>query len=115
MERLITLPIYRDGYLFSESDELAFGQPVYSDDRGGFVHLCLIVLIKHLLLLFQGINLTLKEQGIRRAAYEDGPIVQQKDADRRFALGIIEQILMIKLMASSHVKLYLSFCYALFL
>lgn len=78
---------YRDGYLFSESDELAFGQPVYSDDRGQLNASMSYRIDKTFAITFSGVNLT-KEQGIRRAAYEDGPIVQQKDADRRFALGI---------------------------
>ena len=78
---------YRDGYLFSESDELAFGQPVYSDDRGQLNASMSYRIDNTFAITFSGVNLT-KEQGIRRAAFEDGPIVQQKDADRRFALGI---------------------------
>ena len=78
---------YRDGFLISESTDESNSQPLYADDRGQ-LNLSVSYRIDDIFTLtFSGINLT-KEQSTQRATFATGPIVRQRDADRRFAFGL---------------------------
>ena len=67
-------------------------QPLYRDDRGqlnGSIGLRLTeygapVSAK---LTISAVNL-LKERGVERGAFEEGPVVRVSDSDRRFSIGI---------------------------
>lgn len=78
---------YRDSYLIAESSDLGFGQPSYADDRGQLNASLSYRIDDVFSLTFSGVNLT-KELGKNKVSFPDGPVALQKDADRRFALGI---------------------------
>jgi hypothetical protein len=78
---------YRDSYLIAESSDLGFGQPSYADDRGQLNASLSYRIDDVFSLTFSGVNLT-KELGKNMVSFPDGPVALQKDADRRFALGI---------------------------
>ena len=78
---------YRDSYLIAESSDLGFGQPSYADDRGQLNASMSYRIDDVFSLTFSGVNLT-KEVGKNMVSFANGPVALQKDADRRFALGI---------------------------
>lgn len=78
---------YRDGFLISESDDVSNGQPLYADDRGQLNASVSYRIDDIFTATFSAINLT-KEQATQRAAFATGPIVRQRDADRRLAFGL---------------------------
>lgn len=78
---------YRDGFLVSESIDVANNLPLYRDDRFQLNASMSYRLTDVFTLRFSGVNLT-KEQSTERAAFSTGPIVRQKDADRRLSIGI---------------------------
>ncbi len=83
---------WRSGFLVSESSDVSNLQPLYRDDRGqlnGSIGLRLTeygapVSAK---LTISAVNL-LKERGVERGAFEEGPVVRVSDSDRRFSIGI---------------------------
>ncbi len=78
---------YRDGFLVSESIDVANGLPLYRDDRYQLDASMSYRLTETFTLRFSGVNLT-KQLITERAAFSTGPIVRQKDADRRISVGI---------------------------
>lgn len=78
---------YRDGFLLEESSDVSNTLPLYRDDRGQLNASMSYRLDDTFTLTLSGVNIT-KEQGTERAAFLTGPLVRQRDADRRIALGI---------------------------
>lgn len=78
---------YRDGFLVSESVEASNNLPLYRDDRFQLNASMSYRLTDVFTLRFSGVNLT-KEQSTERTGFTNGPIVRQRDADRRISLGI---------------------------
>ncbi|MDB4450712.1 hypothetical protein N9121_00005, partial [Pseudomonadales bacterium] len=61
--------------------------PLYRDDRFQLNASMSYRLTDVFTLRFSGVNLT-KEQSTERSSFTTGPIVRQRDADRRMSLGI---------------------------
>jgi len=78
---------YRDGFLVSESVDASNNLPLYRDDRFQLNASMSYRLTDVFTLRFSGVNLT-KEQSTERSSFTTGPIVRQRDADRRMSLGI---------------------------
>jgi TonB-dependent receptor len=78
---------YRDGFLIEESSDVSNTLPLYRDDRGQLNASLSYRLTDDFSLTFSGVNLT-KEQSTERAVFLTGPLVRQRDADRRYAIGI---------------------------
>jgi len=78
---------YRDSYLISEASDIGDGQPSYAGDRGQLNASMSYRIDNVFSLTLSGVNLT-KESGKNMVLFEHGPVALQKDADRRFALGI---------------------------
>ncbi|MGB2271605.1 MAG: TonB-dependent receptor [Pseudomonadales bacterium] len=78
---------YRDGFLKSESEDVSNSQPLYQDSRGQLNASVSYRIDDIFTFTFSGVNLT-KQQATQRAAFPEGPIVRQRDADRRLAFGL---------------------------
>lgn len=78
---------YRDAFLREEAIDLANGLPFYQDDRGQLNASVSYDINDSFSVTLSGVNLT-KETFDERAIFEDGPLVQQRDADRRYVLGV---------------------------
>lgn len=78
---------YRDGFLITESSDVANTQPLYADDRSQLNASMSYRIDDVFRLTFSGVNLT-KQKIKQRASFADGPLVRQLDSDRRISFGI---------------------------
>ncbi len=78
---------YRDAFLRDEAIDIANGNPLYNDDRGQLNATVSYDISDSIALSVSGVNLT-KETFDERAIFMDGPLVQQRDADRRVVVSV---------------------------
>lgn len=78
---------FRDPFLRTEAVDLTNNLPLYQDERSQLNATVSVDINPQFAVTFSGVNLT-NEPNRERAIFVDGPLAQERIADRRYAVGV---------------------------